>query len=44
MVGAISERGIEPARSEAYPNEVRKTSYRDADGNEVSFAGGPAGD
>jgi catechol 2,3-dioxygenase-like lactoylglutathione lyase family enzyme len=41
-VEAIRSRGIEAAQRETYGNGVRKVSYRDADGNEVSFGGGPA--
>jgi catechol 2,3-dioxygenase-like lactoylglutathione lyase family enzyme len=42
-LSAIAARGIEPARSEAYDNGVRKVSFVDPDGNEVALAGGPAG-
>jgi catechol 2,3-dioxygenase-like lactoylglutathione lyase family enzyme len=41
---AIADRGIEPAEQESYPNGVRKVIYRDPDGNEFGFGGGPAGD
>jgi catechol 2,3-dioxygenase-like lactoylglutathione lyase family enzyme len=34
-------RGIEPAERETYTNGVRKLTYRDADGNEIGFGGGP---
>jgi hypothetical protein len=27
---------------ETYPNGVRKALYRDPDGNEIGFGGGPA--
>jgi catechol 2,3-dioxygenase-like lactoylglutathione lyase family enzyme len=40
-LAGISARGIEPASSETYENGVRKVSYRDPDGNEVSFGGAP---
>jgi catechol 2,3-dioxygenase-like lactoylglutathione lyase family enzyme len=40
-VAGIAVRGIEPARQEAYDNGVRKITYRDADGNEIAFGGGP---
>ena len=40
-VARISERGIEPAQQVTLGNGVRKVTYRDADGNEVSFGGGP---
>jgi hypothetical protein len=39
VVAAISTRGIEPALLENYPNNVRKVTYRDADGNETAFGG-----
>jgi catechol 2,3-dioxygenase-like lactoylglutathione lyase family enzyme len=38
-VAAIAARGLEPAEAETYANGVRKVTYRDADGNEVGFAG-----
>jgi predicted enzyme related to lactoylglutathione lyase len=37
----IAERGLEPAEQETYGNGVRKTTYRDADGNEIGFGGAP---
>jgi len=40
-VGAIAERGLEPAERETYSNGVRKITYRDADGNEIGFGGAP---
>lgn len=40
-VSAIAARGLEPAERETYSNGVRKTVYRDPDGNEVAFAGAP---
>jgi predicted enzyme related to lactoylglutathione lyase len=40
-VTAISDRGIEPAERETYANGVRKVTYRDPDGNEIGFGGGP---
>jgi hypothetical protein len=43
-VAAIAERGIEPAERETYSNGVRKVTYRDADGNELGFAGAPLED
>jgi catechol 2,3-dioxygenase-like lactoylglutathione lyase family enzyme len=42
-VRGITDRGIEAAEREAYPNGVRKVVYRDPDGNEVGFGGVPAG-
>ena len=41
-VAAISARGIEPAERETYDNGVRKVTYRDPDGNEFGFGGGPS--
>ncbi|MCK2218591.1 VOC family protein [Actinomadura sp. ATCC 31491] len=38
-VAAISGRGIEPARRETYEGGVTKVTYRDAEGNEISFGG-----
>ena len=40
-VAAISARGIEPELVETYGNGVRKTTYRDADGNEIGYGGAP---
>jgi catechol 2,3-dioxygenase-like lactoylglutathione lyase family enzyme len=40
-VAAIAQRGIEPALRETYDNGVRKVTYRDPDGNETGFGGGP---
>lgn len=40
-VAGIAARGIEPAGRETYGDGVRKVTYRDADGNEVGFGGGP---
>jgi hypothetical protein len=42
LVSEVASRGIEPAERETYSNGVRKITYRDADGNEVGFGGGPA--
>jgi len=41
-VAAITARGLEPAERETYSNGVRKVIYRDPDGNEIAFGGGPA--
>jgi catechol 2,3-dioxygenase-like lactoylglutathione lyase family enzyme len=41
-VAAIARRGIEPVERETYPNGVRKAIFRDPDGNEIGFGGGPA--
>ena len=40
-VSQIASRGIEPVDQETYSNGVRKVTYRDRDGNEVGFGGGP---
>lgn len=37
----IAERGLTPAETETYENGVRKATYRDPDGNEIGFGGGP---
>ena len=41
QVAAIAARGLEPDERETYANGVRKVTYRDPDGNEVAFGGGP---
>lgn len=41
-IAKIAERGLEPAERETYDNGVRKTTFRDPDGNEIGFGGGPA--
>lgn len=38
---AAARRGVEPESSETYDNGVRKTIFRDPDGNEVGVGGGP---
>ncbi|MEV0588516.1 VOC family protein [Nonomuraea sp. NPDC050310] len=40
-VKAIAGRGLEPAHRETYSNGVRKVIYRDPEGNEIGFGGGP---
>ena len=40
-VRAVADRGIEPVQRETYSNGVRKVTYRDPDGNELGFGGGP---
>ncbi|MEV4639231.1 VOC family protein [Actinoplanes sp. NPDC049548] len=40
-LAAIAERGLEPAERETYDNGVRKVIFRDPDGNEIGFGGGP---
>ncbi|HEY6514997.1 MAG TPA: VOC family protein [Steroidobacteraceae bacterium] len=42
VVKQIAERGLEPADREGYPNGVRRITYRDADGNEISLGGASA--
>src|SRR5215467_5444517 len=41
-IGQIAGRGLAPAERETYGNGVRKATFRDPDGNEVGFGGGPA--
>lgn len=38
----IGDRGLAPTERETYANGVRKAIYRDPDGNEIGFGGGPA--
>jgi catechol 2,3-dioxygenase-like lactoylglutathione lyase family enzyme len=40
-ISHIAERGLEPAERETYANDVRKAIFRDPDGNEIGFGGGP---
>jgi catechol 2,3-dioxygenase-like lactoylglutathione lyase family enzyme len=40
----IAQRGLEPAEQETYDNGVRKTTFRDPDGNEIGFGGSPTSD
>jgi predicted enzyme related to lactoylglutathione lyase len=40
-VAQIAERGITPVERETLSNGVRKVTYRDPDGNEFGFGGGP---
>jgi catechol 2,3-dioxygenase-like lactoylglutathione lyase family enzyme len=40
-LGAIADRGLEPAVRETYDNGVRHATYYDPDGNEVSYGGAP---
>lgn len=37
VMAGIAQRGLEPAKREALPNGVRKTTYADPDGNEIAF-------
>jgi catechol 2,3-dioxygenase-like lactoylglutathione lyase family enzyme len=41
VVAEIAARGLEPDERLTYSNGVRKTLYRDPDGNEVGFGGAP---
>ena len=41
-VAEIAGRGIEPGERESYSSGARKAIYRDADGNEIGFAGAPS--
>lgn len=41
LFAGISARGLEPALRETYGNGVRKVTYRDPEGNEIGFGGGP---
>ena len=41
QVAAIAARGLESDESVTYANGVRKTVYRDPDGNELGFGGSP---
>jgi len=41
LVAGIAQRGLEPAKREAYPNGVRKITYADPDGNEIGFGAVP---
>jgi catechol 2,3-dioxygenase-like lactoylglutathione lyase family enzyme len=40
-VAQIAERGLEPDEQETYDNGVRKLTYRDPDGNQIGWSGGP---
>ena len=41
-ISAIAGRGLVPAERETYDSGVRKATFRDPDGNEIGFGGGPA--
>ena len=41
LVQAAADRGVRPVTRETYGNGVRKVTFRDPDGNEVGFGGGP---
>jgi len=40
-IAQIAARGIDPTKEETYSNGVRKTTFHDPDGNEISFGGAP---
>lgn len=40
-IAGIAERGLAPVELETYDNGVRKATFRDPDGNEIGFGGGP---
>ncbi|HTC61007.1 MAG TPA: VOC family protein [Solirubrobacteraceae bacterium] len=40
-VAEIAARGLAPDELETYPGGVRKSIYRDPDGNELGFGGAP---
>ncbi|MDQ6694774.1 MAG: VOC family protein [Chloroflexota bacterium] len=42
LVAQIADRGLEPSKWETYSDGVRKITYRDPTGNEISFCGAPA--
>src|ERR1700733_5385525 len=39
LVAQIADRGLNPVEQKTSSNGVRKTTYRDADGNEIGFGG-----
>ena len=41
ILAQITDRGLDPSERETYENGVRKITYRDPDGNEISFGGAP---
>jgi hypothetical protein len=41
LIAQIADRGLDPVNREIYSNGVRKTTYRDPDGNEIGFGGAP---
>lgn len=43
FVSGARSRGLEPVSEETYENGVRKTTYRDPDGNEIGIGGAPSG-
>ena len=43
-VARLVSGGIEPVATESHDNGVRKVTFRDTDGNEISFGGAPTDD
>jgi hypothetical protein len=41
LVAQMTDRRLNPVKRETYSNGVRKTTYRDADRNEIVFGGAP---
>ncbi len=41
VLAEIASRGLEPASRETYPGGVRKITYADPDGNEISYGAVP---
>jgi hypothetical protein len=41
LVAGAAGRGVEPTARETYANGVRKATFHDPDGNEISFGGAP---
>jgi catechol 2,3-dioxygenase-like lactoylglutathione lyase family enzyme len=41
LVAQIGKLGLDPVKQETYSTGVRKTTYRDPDGNEIGFGGAP---
>jgi catechol 2,3-dioxygenase-like lactoylglutathione lyase family enzyme len=42
FLAAVAERGLRPDSQEDYDNGVRKTIFRDPDGNEIGVGGAPS--
>jgi catechol 2,3-dioxygenase-like lactoylglutathione lyase family enzyme len=41
LVTQMADQGLAPVTRDTYANGVRKTTYRDPDGNEIGFGGAP---
>jgi catechol 2,3-dioxygenase-like lactoylglutathione lyase family enzyme len=41
LVTQMADQGLAPVARDTYANGVRKTTYRDPDGNEIGFGGAP---